>query len=196
MIIARRVIAPVVVALAVSCGRAPDRSAATDTSAATPRTQSAAPDAGVPAALTVTEAGIGPLRAGMTVAEATTALGDALVVPSGADTVGCTYVEWRGGPPGVRVMVAGGRIARVDVTTPGTATAAGARVGDSEERVLALYRDRVAVTPLKYEDGHTLTVTPQSRDTSFAIVFEAVKAKITRYRAGQRPQVQWVEGCG
>jgi hypothetical protein len=186
----------VVVILAVGCSRAPDRSAAADSSDAAPGSQPAGPATGGPAAPSVTEQGIGPLRAGMTLSEATTALGGALVVPAGADTAGCTYVEWRGGPPGVRVMVEGGRIARVDVTTPGTATATGARVGDSEERVMDLYRGRVAVTPLKYEEGHYLTVTPESRDTSIAIVFEAANGKIARYRAGQRPQVEYVEGCG
>ena len=196
MITARQAIASVVVILAVSCSRAPDPSAAADSSAATPSPQPAGPAAGRSAAPSVTEHGIGPLRAGMTLAEATTALGGALVVPPGADTAGCTYVEWRGGPLGVRVMVEGGRIARVEVTTPGTATAAGARVGDSEERVMDLYRGRVAVTPLKYEEGHYLTVTPESRDTSVALVFEATKGKIARYRAGLRPQVEYVEGCG
>ncbi len=29
-----------------------------------------------------------------------------------------------------------------------------------------------------------------------AIVFEAVKGRIARYRAGLRPQVEYVEGCG
>ena len=132
----------------------------------------------------------------MTVPEASTALGGALVAPANADTAGCHYVQWRGGPPGVRVMVESGRIARVDVDTAGIRTAAGAGIGDTEDAVQRLYRGQVAVTPQKYADGHYLTVTPNPADSSGAIVFETTSGKVTRYRAGRRPQVEYVEGCG
>ena len=196
MTIQRCYIVPLVVALAVGCTREPDRATTGDTAATVPSSSSARPAVAAPAALVVTERGIGPLQAGMTLAEGRAALGGALVVLPGSDTTGCDYVDWRGGPPGVRVMIEGGRIARVDVTAPPVATADGARVGDTEARVQALYPGRVAVTPHKYEEGHYLTVTPASGDTSVAIVFEAVKGQVTRYRAGRRPQVEYVEGCG
>ena len=67
----------------------------------------------------------------MTIAEATTALGGALVVPVEYDTTGCDYATWRGGPRGVHVMIDQGRIARVEVDSVGVATAAGARVGEA-----------------------------------------------------------------
>jgi hypothetical protein len=142
----------------------------------------------------VTVHGVGPLRVGMTLAEARKALGGALVIPRGADTLGCDYVTWRGGPRGLHVMIDEGRIARVDVDSTSLATAAGARVGDSEERIRRLYPGRVAVTPHKYEDGHYLTVNAAG-DSSFAIVFETAKGRVTRYRAGRRPAVEYVEGC-
>jgi hypothetical protein len=176
----------VAAAVAAGCSRAPDRAAAGDTSHATPDS----------AALTVTEHGIGPLRAGMTLPEASAALGDALGVPSSADTAGCRYVPWRGGPPGVRVMVEGGRIARVDVDSAGVRTAAGAGIGDSEDQIQRLYAGHVAVTPQKYTEGHYLTVIPNASDSTSAIVFETTGGKVTRFRAGRRPQVEYVEGCG
>ena len=142
----------------------------------------------------VTERGVGALQAGMTLAEAATALRGALVIPAGADTAGCNYMEWRGGPAGVRVMVEGGRVARVDVDTVGIRTAAGAGVGDTDEQVQRLYPGRVAVSPHKYETGHYLTVI-DGADTAFALVFETKGGKVTRYRAGRRPQVEYVEGC-
>jgi len=52
----------------------------------------------------------------------------------------------------------------------------------------------VTVTPHKYEDGHYLTVNAAD-DSSFAIVFETSKGRVTRYRAGRRPAVELVEGC-
>lgn len=172
--------------VAAGCSRAPDRARAGDTAHASPNS----------ALLTVTEHGIGPLRAGMTLPAASAALGGALLVPAGADTAGCRYVQWRGGPPGVRVMVEGGRIARVDVDSAGVRTAAGAGIGDSEGQIQRLYPGRVTVTPQKYTEGHYLTAIPNASDSTYAIVFETRAGKVTRFRAGLRPQVEYVEGCG
>lgn len=93
-------------------------------------------------------------------------------------------------------MVESGRIARVDVDSAGVRTATGAGVGDSEETIQRSYPGLVTVTPQKYEDGHYLTVTPNPADSTLAIVFETRGGKVTRYRAGSRPQVEYVEGCG
>ena len=172
--------------VAAGCSRAPDRAAAGDSGRAPADS----------AALTVTEHGIGALRIGMSLPVASAALGGALVIPSSADTVGCRYVPWRGGPPGVRVMVEGGRIARVDVDTAGVRTAAGAGIGDSEDQIQRLYPGQVSMTPQKYTSGHYLTVVPNAADSGYAIVFETSEGKVTRYRAGRTPQVEYVEGCG
>ncbi|MBW8769052.1 MAG: hypothetical protein JF589_04825, partial [Gemmatimonadetes bacterium] len=96
---------------------------------------------------TVSEHGIGPLRAGMTFTEADAALGGALLVPAGVDTTGCDYLVWDGGPSGEHVMVDQHHVARDDVDTAGIATAAGARVGDDDARIKRLYPGQVTVTP-------------------------------------------------
>ena len=55
---------------------------------------------------------------------------------------------------------------------------------------------QVKVTPHKYEDGHYLTVTPTAAaDKQFRIVFETARGRVTRYRAGLMPSVEYVEGC-
>jgi hypothetical protein len=143
---------------------------------------------------TVTERGVGPLKAGMTFAEADAALGGALLVPVGVDTTGCDYLVWDKGPYGVHVMFDEHRVARIDVDTAGIATAAGARIGDDEARIKRLYPGQVTVTPHKYEDGHYLTVTPAA-DKRFRIIFETSGGRVTRYRAGMMPSVEYVEGC-
>jgi hypothetical protein len=96
----------------------------------------------------------------------------------------------------VRVMVEGGRIARVDVDSAGVRTAAGVGIGDSEDQIQRLYPRRVSTTPQKYTSGHYLTVIPSASDSTHAIVFETSDGKVTRFRAGRRPQVEYVEGCG
>jgi hypothetical protein len=203
-----RIVTTVVLFVLVACTGGSDRTPATDSAAAPARatgdsgTASPSAPAAIPPVATppatdssVTEHGLGPLRVGMTLADARRALGGALVVPKGTDTTGCAYVTWRGGPEGTRVMIDEGRIARVEIHSGGIATAAGARVGDTEEQISRLYPGRVKVTPHKYEDGHYLTVNAPD-DSSFAIVFETAKGRVTRYRAGRRPAVEYVEGCG
>ncbi|HEX7979066.1 MAG TPA: hypothetical protein VF461_10715 [Gemmatimonadaceae bacterium] len=166
------------------------------TAPAVPPTSAPASPPAASAPYTVTEHGIGPLRAGMTFAEADAALGGALRVPVTADTTGCDYLVWDGGPSGVHVMFDEHRIARVDVDTASIATAAGARVGDDEARIKRLYPGQVTVTPHKYEDGHYLTVTPPApADKQFRIIFETARGRVTRYRAGKLPSVEYVEGC-
>ena len=176
----------------------PAGSVARDSSVA-PAAPATLPSATPPAAApswTVTEQGIGPLRAGMTFAEADAALGGALLVPVGVDTTGCDYLVWKNGPSGVTVMFDEHHVARIDVDTTGIATAAGARVGDDEARIERLYPGRVTVTPHKYVDGHYLTVTPQAgADKRYRIIFETADGRVTRYRAGIMPSVAYVEGC-
>lgn len=146
------------------------------------------------AAWTVTELGIGPVRAGMTVAEARAALGGALTEASSAPS--CGYATSSRAPKGVNFMIVDGRIARADVRGGTTATAAGAKIGDTEQRVRALYAGRIAVTPHKYTNGHYLTVTPSNpADSAYRIVFETDSSRVTVYRSGLRPPVEWVEGC-
>ena len=185
-----------------ACTRAPDRSADTAAPAIAVHAPSPAPatapdPANQPAALKVTERGLGPLQAGMSLAEASAALKGALVVPSGADTSACAYAEWRGGPSGVRVMIESGRIARIDVRSGAVSTAAGAHIGDTEERVSSLYAGRVTMSPHKYTKGHYMTVTPPApADSAYRIVFETDGQRVTTYRSGRRHAVDYVEGCG
>lgn len=187
----------------LACAPAPER-AASDTvppaDTGRPRTgpTSGAADA-PPESATVTPLGIGPLRAGMTLAEADAAVGGALAEPAAAAAGStCTYVAWPGGPPGVRVMLEDGRVARVDVDSGAVATDAGVRVGDDAARVRTAYAGRIAESPHKYVPGALyLTVTPAApADSAHRLVFEVEDGRVARYRAGSRPAVEYVEGCG
>jgi hypothetical protein len=146
-------------------------------------------------AWTVTEAGIGPVRANMTLEEANAGLGG-LLIPSRALDPNCDYVRPTGAAPEVLFMVVAGRIARVDVRDITVTTAAGARIGDTEARVLRLYQGRVRVLPHHYVDGHYLVVIPHApADTVHRIVFETDGRKVTTFRSGRWPEVEWIEGC-
>ena len=147
-----------------------------------------------PSAWAVTDTGIGPLRVGMTTAQAALTLGTAL--PSTAASPECAMVRVPRAPGEVWAMVVSDTVVRIDVRDPAIETAAGARVGDQEDRVGELYPGRVRVGPHKYTAGHYLVV-PAEGDTLTRIVFETDSLGIvTTYRAGRYPEVEWVEGCG
>ncbi|HEX5870508.1 MAG TPA: hypothetical protein VFY65_08835 [Longimicrobium sp.] len=194
--------------LATACGGgAEDAAASADsTAAASPSTEAAAPPESTEYAVsrdtswTLRHDGMGPLRVGMTAAEAEAALGNFVLVPfnpgAPVDSMACGYARSDRLPEGVMVMMEGARVVRLDVVRGDVTTAEGARIGDSEARIQQLYPGRVTVGPHKYTDGHYLTVRPaEASDTTHLIVFETDGQKVLRYRGGQKPQVEYVESC-
>ena len=116
--------------------------------------------------------GLGPVRVGMTLAEATAAAG--IPVVASADTAECTYATAQGGPEGVLFMLVDRQIARVDVRAPSAVTTrSGAGIGDTEAQVQALYPP-LEVAPNKYvPGGHYLTFVPDDpADADFRLIFE------------------------
>ena len=143
--------------------------------------------------LVVTMDGIGPLRFGMTLPEARAAL-PTLDFPR--DSAGCAYAS---APdlPGAQIMVEDGHIVRVDIDSLGVRTAEGAGVGDSIASVQELYGSRMSTFPNKYTAEPDLLIrAAEPRDTVHQLIFETFKGRVVRYRAGQKPQVAYVERCG
>lgn len=131
----------------------------------------------------------------MTLAQARAVL-PGFKIAEGGDTGGCTYASVNGLPAGVRVMVEQGKVVRVETYRGDVQTSKGARIGDSEERIQTLYPNQVTVSPHKYTDGHYLTVVPAAKaDSASRIIFETDGKRVLNYRAGTRPQVEYVEGC-
>jgi len=194
--------------LCAACGSRGDAdpSAARDGSAA-PAAQpadssaAAAPAEADDTAWTVRFDGAGPLRVGMTFDEARAALGgdlrmSDLVVGMDEGPGRCDHPLSARLPAGAMVMVEGRRVVRVEVDSGAVATAEGARIGDTEERIQQLYPGRVTVQPHKYTDGHYLVVRPaEASDTTHLLVFETDGRVVQRFRGGQKPQVEYVEGC-
>lgn len=193
-------------ALSCACGsdRAAGGGAARDTVAAAPAAPpapAASPSSSVPAdpvdpARWVLRAdGVGPVRVGMTVAEADQALSGGLDSTTGLEA--CDYVRPKQGPEGVSLMVENGRIVRVDVVDSArVSTVAGVLPGESEARVREAY-PTVRVQPHKYDErGHYMIVIPGApADTLHRIVFETDGARVTSMRGGLFPAVEYVEGC-
>ncbi len=139
--------------------------------------------------------GVGPVRVGMTLAEATAAAG--MPVVAAADTAECTYATAQGGPEGLLFMLVDRRIVRVDVRAPSPVTTrSGAGVGDTEAQVQALYPP-LEVSAHKYvPGGHYLTFVPDDpADADRRLIFETDGATVTQFRSGRLPEVAYVEGC-
>jgi hypothetical protein len=187
-----RVLLLAVVLSSTACERGSERVA--DTVAAAP-----APKEGTPpdsaASWTVDEKGIGPVLAGMTLAELSKVAGETLR-PAYDINETCDYVKPKFLPKGVMVMIVEDSVGRVDVTEKGVRTKEGVGIGDAESRVLSVYGARAQVQPHKYTGptGHYVIV-QQSGDTLHRIVFETDGKVVERYHAGRRPAVDLVEGC-
>ena len=93
-------------------------------------------------------------------------------------------------------MLVRGEVARVDVDSTGVRTAEGASIGDDAARLAELYAGRTTTTPHKYvSDAQYVSVRETAPSDSNRIVFEVEKGRVTRYRAGRVPEVEWVERC-
>jgi hypothetical protein len=144
--------------------------------------------------LSVSALGIGSLRIGMTIAEASAAVAG-FKFPSQAQE--CGYASAASLPAGLRIMVEKGRVVRIDVDTNTIPTTEGARVGDTVPHIHAIYGPRVTTSPNHDTSEPDLTVRSASPgDTIHEIIFETLRGRVVRYRAGQRPQVRYIERCG
>ena len=174
--------------------QSPSQSAASPAPPATASPDTARPPAGT--SFTIAPNSYGPLRVGMTVAQAATALGGGFAAPQGYSS-GCGYAVLVKAPRGLAVMLQDGKIVRFEIRSGRITTAEGAGVGDSESRIKSLYAGRVASTPHKYVAGaHYLTVVPSGADSGNRIIFETDGSKVTEFRSGKTPEVEQVERCG
>ena len=138
---------------------------------------------------------LGKYPTGVTLAEFNSELGETLV-PAYEISTTCDHVDPASFPDGVIVMIENDTVARFDVENPVIRTREGAGVGDLEADVVRRYGSSITVTPHAYTgpDGHYLTVTPPG-DTLHRIIFETDGRKVLHIRAGQRPAVDYIEGC-
>jgi hypothetical protein len=167
------------------------------TTQATQTTQPQAPAERLTQASRMTLDGIGPVKVGMTLAEASAAAGAPLeVMPS--PTEGCAHARPAGGPEHVMFMVVDGKVVRVEAG-PGITTLSGIGVGSTEAEVLATYPGQIRVEPNPYQGHrgfHTLVYTPA--DPAFAqygLIFETNGERVTSFRSGFAGPVAWIEGC-
>ena len=195
------------VTLLSACQRDPAAAPATEpqtTATATPMAEAPAPtpaadDAAAPAG-PVSQAsflGYGDMKLGSTVEEARAAWGGEL---NGAPMEGttCHYLwpKWITRPADFAFMMEDGRFVRYDVGTDKETAPGGGKVGMSVEELQKLYGGALKASPHKYTQGGQYLSMDAGDVAPTRLVFEVDAAgKVTSWRVGLSPQVEYVEGC-
>lgn len=97
-------------------------------------------------------------------------------------------------PPELSFMLEHGRFVRYDVRGDRETAPGGARVGMDKARVLALYGDKVMESPAKYDAGAS-TLRVEGSDGGVLVLDIGADGKVTAWRVGVPPQIDYVEGC-
>lgn len=139
----------------------------------------------------VTFNSFGGVKVGMTMAQASQALGIELVRGEGYEDA-CYYVE-SPGLQGVRFMVTNEKIARIDISSSKYATDKGAKVGDTQDKIKSLY-PRANVQPQRYDEKKK-DMAIYSEDEQYMIVFETDGKQVTGFRIGNMEEVGYADGC-
>ena len=135
----------------------------------------------------------GPLRPGMSLAQAVIAMEGDLWTP---DTPARCLYFYAARAPGMNFVFLDRHLVRIEVDSGTAATVERVKIGATEEEVQAAYPDRVIVTDAAYSGGHFLTVSaPDEADSVRKLVFETDGKRVIRFRTGLRPAVDWIEGC-
>ena len=145
----------------------------------------------------ITFDGFGPAAFGADQEQVRMAWGADLGDAAPSEPGGCYYLAPQ--PPGaagygIAFMIEADRFARIDVRNEGYAAPGGGKVGMDRAEIERLYTGRVQASPHKYVEGaQSLRV----REGDHALVFETDTAgRVTEWRIGTPPQVDYVEGCG
>ncbi len=134
--------------------------------------------------------GLGPLRVGLTVAGIESLTGRQMEKSYGGRS--CTQWSLAGAPPGLSLMTAFGRLARVDVYRGGRWRTT-KRIGlGTRARVVRRRYEHVRTEPHPYTNGKYLIVGGRKR----GLIFEtSAKGRVTSFRGGRSREVRYIEGC-
>jgi hypothetical protein len=142
--------------------------------------------------------GYGAMRFGMDKDEFHRAWGGDLADTSPAPGSSCFYRRpvWVKVPADFAFMFEDGRFVRYEVGTAKDTAPGGGKVGMPEARIRALYGSRIDAQSHKYVAGAKY-LRVNGEQGQGVLVFETdATGKVTRWRVGVPPQVDYVEGCG
>ena len=159
---------------------------------------SAAAAAGSGQVFRLHDEGYGPVRVGMTIAQAERALSAPLVPADDSSPAdGCWHVKPARGHQGVQFMVQQGRISRASLWGDPSPirTVRGVGIGDPEAKVRRLYGPHLRSEPHAYDGPSAHYLTYWTRNGSRGVRFETDDhGRVQTIHAGDR-SIQLIEGC-
>ena len=190
------------VVVLAGCNRPPAAPAAADVPAPA---ESVAPPAAAsvsriapaqPAARTASFKGYGDLVFGMPSKEVRERWKAPLVGQAPADSGACYQLATDpAAPKALSLMIEGDKLVRYDVSNDSLAPGGG-KVGMGIDQLRTLYAGRVREQPDKYVTGGIDLRVSADDGSGSALVFETdAGGKVTSWRVGQPPAVDYVEGC-
>ena len=142
----------------------------------------------------LTTKGYGPIKAGMTIAEAEKLLNFKLnTFENKPLQTECDYVSASGRQEGVNYMVQDGKISRIEVLDPAITTKSGAKVGDSTAKLKKLFGSQLEIEEHKYNDTWFYYYIWED-DKNHGVKFEIADDQVIKIYAGDK-SIDWVEGC-
>lgn len=138
--------------------------------------------------------GIGSIRVGMTIDEASQVAGVVLI--KGGGNGSCFNHSIQNQPNGVSFMAVDGRIVRISAGDR-TQTLRGIKKGDPESKIISLYPGQIKVdrNPLGGR-GNQLTFIPKDlSDKNYRYIFDTSSGYVNFFRSGKLPEVAYLEGC-
>lgn len=142
-------------------------------------------------------AGYGDMKLGATVEEAKAAWGGELNGKPGQGS-NCYYLtpKWVKKASDFAFMAEDGKFVRYDVGTDKQAAPGGGKVGMTVDELRKLYGHALQSSPHKYVEGGRYLSLAASGAAPSKLVFETDAAgKVSAWRVGLSPQVDYVEGC-
>lgn len=141
-------------------------------------------------------AGFGDMRFGMDEAAFRKAWGGELKTQPPAAGATCTYFYpvWSRTPPDLGFMFEEGKFVRYDVATAKELAPGGGKVGMDKAELARLYGDRGETSPDKYDPAAS-TFRVRGEGDAAAVFAIGADGKVSKWRVGVSPQVDYVEGC-
>lgn len=141
--------------------------------------------------------GYGDMKLGATIEEAKAAWGGELNGKPGQGS-NCYYLtpKWTKKASDFAFMAEDGKFVRYDVRTDKQAAPGGGKVGMTADELRKLYGHALQSSPHKYVEGGRYLSLATSGAAPSKLVFETDAAgKVSAWRVGLSPQVDYVEGC-
>jgi hypothetical protein len=171
----------------VACGKqsSPEHSADREASPSAPQT---------PLVWQIDFRSVGLIRIGMSVAEASAALGEPLEVPPPEESL-CQWSDVRPSksPPGLWLTVSHDTIVRIDVDSAGLPTVDGLQVGSTIDDIAQKY-DTLIQRDGSLGGGPKFTLASKEPERAFLIIYRTDGARVIAITSGRRLAAQ-VEEC-